>query len=207
MNKPILDPVDACGCGDEGYLTTWTIPIDLAHGVGRITNVPVYHCRNQSCPEYNLPQAVSRRLDELAEQMEEVNSLEQAFSWETDEEPSLDPLKQADQASALIQAFTLRLVNREFEDARVALVIPGQAVFLQSKSDQTEYYALQYLPGYTSPGNWFSFSKFYHEGSGLTALTADQFESFADDGLTKELAVLEMQEVDDTLSDHFGEIL
>jgi len=110
-----LEPLDTCGCGAEGYLTTRNLPVDLLHGVGKLNNVPVYHCQAKTCQEFNIPLEVSRRLDELAEQMEQTKALTLNFSWETNEEAPSAPLNQVSPAT-LLQAFTLRFRNREYED-------------------------------------------------------------------------------------------
>lgn len=202
LHEP-LTPTDTCGCGDEGYLTTKTIPIDLAHGVGKIHNVPVYHCRAESCTEYNIPVSIARRLEELAETMENTNSLTEQFYWDTSE-PSLDPLKQTDPKGTLAAAFTLKFVGREYEDARTVIIVAGQAVFFQSKLDSEEYYALQYKPDINTPGLWFSFAKFYYEQS---SFTYDGFLGWLEEGHLKELTVLESEEAEAVLCDEFGEII
>lgn len=201
-----LEPIDVCGCGDEGYLTSRTLPVDLINGVGKIHHVPVYHCRSESCPEYSVPIPVSHRLDEMAEQMEKELILETEFSWpesklQADEKSrSLKSLEK----NSLIQAFTLKFLNREYEDAKVVYVVPGQAIFLQSKLDQSEYYLLRYEASAANKGTWFSFSKFYPDDS-----SPDYSEILQDEPSTfiKELAVLSIDEIEDSLSDEFGEIV
>lgn len=215
MSTVFLEPVDVCGCGDEGFLTTRTVPVDLIHGVGQIHNVPVYHCRSSLCKEYSLPLQVSRRLDELAEEMEESQVLEKDFSWPSEDEESTFSRPQtgiqtrsigdtdANQRS-LVQAFTLQFANREYEDARVVLVIPGEAVFFQSTLDETEHYLLRYEPETGKPGIWFSFSKFYQydPAESLTNRLEEDSGEYI-----KELGVLALDEVDDSLLDEFGDIL
>ncbi|GAB6156732.1 hypothetical protein JCM17380_54860 [Desulfosporosinus burensis] len=201
-----IDPVDTCGCGDTGYLTTRAVPIDLAHGAGRIENVPIYHCRSTACEEYTLPTVVARRLEEIAEQMEEVESSEVVFTWVNQQEPalylpsetSLDPLSEAQ-----VQAFTLQFVNREYEDARVVLVVPGHAIFLRSTLEDNEYYLLRYEPESRTEGILFSFHKFYYE---KLEFYYDEFLEWSEDGDLKEIGQITMDEVEDALNDEFGEL-
>ena len=202
-----IDPVDTCGCGDTGYLTTRAVPIDLAHGAGRIKNVPIYHCRSTACEEYTLPTVVARRLEEIAEQMEEVASSEVVFTWVNQTEPvlnspseaSLDPLSEAQ-----VQAFTLQFVNREYEDARVVLVVPGHAIFLKSTLEDNEYYLLRYEPESRRSGIVFSFHKFYYE---KLEFFFDEFIEWSEDGHLKEIGQITMDEVEDALNDEFGELV
>ncbi|MCO5386865.1 MAG: hypothetical protein NHB14_15105 [Desulfosporosinus sp.] len=102
--EEIIEPIDMCGCGDMGYLTAKTIPIDLAHGPGRVANVPVYHCRAASCQEYTLPSLVSRRLEVIAEQMEEERIKETAYTWENKQESTHDKLPEPALAPCFILA-------------------------------------------------------------------------------------------------------
>jgi hypothetical protein len=67
MSNDFLEPVDYCGCGDIGYLTTRSLNMDLIQGPVKINKVPVYHCRTAACPEYKIPLKAAHRLDELAE--------------------------------------------------------------------------------------------------------------------------------------------
>jgi len=202
-NEP-LAPIDECGCGDIGYLTTRTVPIDLAHGAGKVHNVPVYHCRAASCDEYTLPPAVARRLETIAEKMEETGALDEAFSWtlEPDDVISYDPSKNAAQTS-LIQGFTLRFAGREYEDAETVFVVPSVAVFFRSKLDKTEHYVLRYEPELSSTERLFSLSKFYVDEP---ALAEEVFEDWAQGGgQGKELGVIRMDDVEDILADEFGD--
>jgi len=206
LKQDTLEPVQTCGCGDIGYLTARTLPVDLAHGVGTIHHVPVYHCREESCAEYTIPYAVSRRLEELAEQMESSGLDEIEFSWKNGDNknkgtPSIDG---ATEQAARIQAFTLKFLNREYEDARVILVVPGENMFLQSNIDPCEYYLLRYEPNAKESGIWFSFSKFYYDEPNLTY---ESFLNWSEDGYIKELAVLALEEIEETLIDEFGEIV
>lgn len=202
-----IEPIDTCGCGDTGYLTTRTVPIDLAHGVGHIQNVPVYHCRSSACEEFTIPTVVARRLDDIAEQMEETNSNVGAFTWINHQEPSLDPLVDTSLNSIQeihIQAFTLQFVGREYDDAQVLLVVPGQAIFLQSTLEDTEYYLLRYEPECRTEGSWFSFHKFYYEES---EFTYEDFLEWSEEGHLKEIGRITMDEVEDALNDEFGELV
>lgn len=216
MSTIYLEPVDVCGCGDQGYLTTRTVPVDLIHGVGQVHKVPVYHCRSSLCAEYSLPLEVSRRLDDLAEDMEARNVLDADFSWpfeqeEKEKSSQTQPKSQTEPGSgtdvnhhSLVQAFTLQFANREYEDVRVVLVIPGEAVFFQSTFDETEHYLLRFEPETGKPGIWFTFSKFYQDDPSL------DLSLRLEDGsgeYIKELGILALEEVDDSLLDEFGEIL
>lgn len=196
--EEILEPLDTCGCGDVGYLTVRTLPIDLAQGAGRIHRVPVYHCKDESCTEYTIPPAVARRLDELAENMEASGARELQFSWNQSDSPSEQT--PADQ-SALLQAFTFQFASREYEDARVILVVPGECVFFQSRIDATEYYILRYEPEEETKEIWFSFAKFYWEEP---VLEYDKFLTWSEDGYVKELGRITKDEIDDLLEDEFG---
>lgn len=208
MSTVFLEPVDLCGCGDEGYLSVRTIPIDLAHGVGKIHRVPVYHCRSGSCQEYTLPESVSRRLEVLADKMEAEGSLEIYFSWP---DPAQKDTHNTGNASghtgnsqeSLVQAFTLPFIHREYEDASVVFVAPGLAIFLQSNLDRSEFYLLRYEPEAHDTGIWFSFLKFYADEPHV------DFESVLAhdaDVYLKELAVLAFDEIEDSLSNEFGAI-
>ncbi|MHB1652770.1 MAG: hypothetical protein ACYCVD_09880 [Desulfitobacteriaceae bacterium] len=204
MQTAFLDPVDVCGCGDEGYLTTQTLPVDLRHGVGKIHHVPVYHCRSKLCPEYTLPAPVSHRLERMAEQMEETLSLETEFIWSDlkSKENALPTSNKNNEPNFLVQSFTLKFVNREYEDAQVVFVSPGQAIFLQSHLDRSEYHLLRYEPEAPNKGVRFSFSKFY---SDEPILDYEQYLLAEPGNYLKELAVLTLEEVEDSLIDEFGE--
>ncbi|CAA7602501.1 Hypothetical protein DEACI_3176 [Acididesulfobacillus acetoxydans] len=201
-----LEPVDVCGCGDEGYLSIRTLPVDLAHGVGQIHRVPVYHCRSNTCPEYTVPDAVARRLEILAEEMEAERSLEKEFNWTDPDRRNRDrdPGGRKDARESLVQAFTLKFISREYEDARVVFVAPGQSVFLQSVPDPTEFYLLRYEPEEGAADAKFSVSKFYADDPIL------DFAAFAvgepDGVFLKELALLALEEVEDALLDEFGPV-
>ncbi|SHH91183.1 hypothetical protein [Desulfosporosinus lacus] len=205
----IIEPIDMCGCGDMGYLTAKTIPIDLAHGPGRVANVPVYHCRAASCQEYTLPSLVSRRLEIIAEQMEEERIKETAYTWGNKQESTHDKLPEPVLAPLLhtndqipLQAFTFQFVNRQYEDARVVQIVPGQAVFFQSKLEETEYYLIRYEEDTRTEGIWFSFQKFYYEEPDFTY---EDFLEWSEDGHLKELGKIALEEVEDTLIDEFGD--
>lgn len=200
-----IDPVDTCGCGDIGYLTTRTIPIDLANGVGHIKNVPVYCCRSTACEEFTLPTIVARRLDDIAEQMETTNSTNAGFTWVNHQESSLNPLLKTSLnplSEVHIQAFTLQFANRKYEDAHVIQVIPSQAIFLKSTLEDMEYYLLRYEPESRTEGFLFSFHKFYYEESDFSY---EGFLKWSEDGYLKELGQIAMDEVEDALIDEFGE--
>ncbi len=204
FNQPI-EPIDTCGCSDTGYLTTRTIPIDLAHGVGQIENVPVYHCRSSACEEFTLPTVVARRIDEIAEQMEETKLDKFVFTWVNHPEPSLDPLSDTSIDSIQevhIQAFTLQFVGREYEDAHVILVVPGQSIFLKSMLEDTEYYLLRYEAEIRTEGTWFSFYKFYYDEPDFTY---EDFLEWSEEGHLKEIGRITMDEVEEALADEFGE--
>jgi len=196
-----IAPMDTCGCGDIGYLTTRTIPVDLAHGVGHIANVPVYHCRSKSCFEFTLPQLVSRRIEEIAEQMEIDHATKAVYSWNLSEEKS-NNTNQSNFKKLQLEAFTLQFVDREYEDATVVLVIPGQAVFFKSTIEDSEYFLLQYQPEYNSNEIWFDFLKFYYE---KPKLTYENFLAWSETGYIKELGNIALPEVEATLLDEFGD--
>ncbi|KLU62122.1 hypothetical protein CEB3_c14850 [Peptococcaceae bacterium CEB3] len=203
-----LEPVDVCGCGDEGYLSIRTLPVDLAHGVGQIHRVPVYHCRSNTCPEYTVPDAVSRRLEVLAEEMEAEHSSEKEFSWPEPHSRNRgrdrDLSGRGDARESLVQAFTLQFINREYEDARVVFVTPGQTIFLQSVLDPTEFYLLRYEPEEGAADAKFSVSKFYADEP---ILDFAGFTAGEPDGVyLKELALLALDEVEDALLDEFGPV-
>ncbi len=200
MSDSTLEPTDYCGCGDIGYLTTKSLPIDLAYGVGKINKVPVYHCRTESCPEYLVSSQVSRRLDELAEKMETSNSYEIDFSWETE----TDPTESFNNELAYFHAFLLQLDNRVYEDARVILIVPEQAAIFQGIADPTEYHILQFEPEENSSGIWLSLSKFYYEKK---ELTYQDFLDLAELDLIKQLGVFTYQETEIVLEELFGDLV
>ncbi|MHB8127011.1 MAG: hypothetical protein ACYDEJ_15505 [Desulfitobacteriaceae bacterium] len=203
MFESSLEPTDYCGCGDVGYLTTRSLSIDLVHGVGKINQVPVYHCRTDSCPEFMIPSNVSRRLDELAEKMENLNSSELKFYWKTTTDNTGDFDNNTIELTRL-QAFILQLDNREYEDAKVIFVVPERAVFLQSLLDRTEYYILQYEPEYSPSGIWLSLSKFYYDKPNLTY---EDYLNLAEEDLTKELGAFTFEETEESLEEEFGNII
>ncbi|MEM5817683.1 MAG: hypothetical protein AAGU16_07430 [Desulfitobacterium hafniense] len=190
-----LSPVDQCGCGDTGYLTSRTLPIALDHGAGKVINVPVYSCGNSMCDEYRIPSAVASRLDELAEKMEAKGMLSMAFSWGASPEDTLG------YQDSLSQGFIWKFQNRSYEDARVLFVIDGDTLVLQSKLDPTEYYLLKRLEE-SKEGVFFSFSKFIEEDEELTYEKYIELEP----SFQKELGVVKMEEVEDMLGEEFGEI-
>jgi len=196
-----LDPSDTCGCGDTGYLTTRTIPVDLVHGVGHIANVPIYHCRSKNCQEFTLPPIVSRRLDDIEEEMESIQSTEAVYTWMAQGGHSLDPDQRAN-AETDLQAFTLQFGGREYADAHVVLIVPGQAIFFHSTLEDTEYYLLRYEEDRHSEETWFSFLKFYYEEP---ELMYEEFLEWSEDGHLKEIGRVTLEEVEDTLTDEFGE--
>lgn len=202
MFAQTLDPSDTCGCGDVGYLTTRTIPVDLAHGVGHIENVPIYHCRSKSCQEYTLPQSVTRRIEDIAEEMENTGAKKAVYTWSSAGKQN-SASRQQEQANvqAHLQAFTLQFSGREYEDARVVLVVPGQAVFLQSALESSEYYLLHFEANYPAEGIWFSFFKFYYEEPDLTY---EKFLTWSEDGYLKEIGCLNIEDVEDALLEEFG---
>lgn len=189
-----LSPIDACGCGDTGYLTKRTLPIDLAQGLGHILQVPIYHCGSELCDQYTLPSPVVSRIDELAEMMEAQNLNTLEFSWENQAEGSPD-------SAALLEAFIWKFLNRKYEDAHVIFLIPPQSIVFQSQLDDSEYYHLQYLHK-DDKGTWFSFSKLYSD----EPLTLESFLDL-EPNFSKELGVITLEEVEDTLLEEFGEII
>lgn len=200
MLDTTVAPTDYCGCGDIGYLTTQSLPINLAHGTGKINKVPVYRCRTETCPEYMISSNVSRRLDELAEKMETLNSFEIDFSWETD----TDTTESVNNELTYLYAFLLQLDNNVYEDAKVIIIIPEQAVIFQGLSDPTEYHILQYEPENNSSGIWLSLSKFYYEKKDLTY---QDFLNLAELDLIKQLGVFTYQETEVVLEEIFGNII
>ncbi len=203
MFETSLEPTDYCGCGDIGYLTTRSIPIDLVHGVGKINQVPVYHCRTNSCTEFMIPSNVSRRLDELAEKMETLNSFELDFYWNIATDNTVDILNNSSELTSL-HTFLLQLDNREYEDAKVIHVVPERAVILQSLIDQTEYYILQYEPEHSTSGIWLSLSKVYFDKPDLTY---EDFVNLAEEGRSKELGGFTFKETEEALEEEFGNII
>ena len=201
MFDQTLDPIDTCGCGETGYLTTRTVPVDLAHGVGHIENVPIYHCRSKNCQEFTLPSIVSRRLDDIAEEMENTKAADAVYTWIAYGKQSLDPLQRANDQTHL-QAFTLQFGGREYEDAQVVLIIPGQAIFFQSTLEETEYYLIRYEEDRRTEETWFSFLKFYYKEP---ELTYEDFLEWSEDGHLKEIGRITLDEVEDTLIGEFGE--
>ncbi|HWQ89306.1 MAG TPA: hypothetical protein VN374_04975 [Desulfitobacteriaceae bacterium] len=201
MSNNFLEPVDYCGCGDIGYLTTRSLTIALIQGPGKINNVPVYHCRTAACPKYTIPLKVAHRLDELAEIMEAAQNREMNFYWETAVADSED-----DNAEKLVclQAFLLKLEGRVYEDAKSILLIPGQAVIFHSLKDYSEYYILQCDPEENSSALCLSLAKFHHDKKDLTL--AD-FHKLAEEGLVKELGVFAFEDVEEVLEEEFGNIV
>ena len=195
----MIEPVDTCGCGDTGYLTTRTVPIDVAHGVGEISEVPVYHCRTEGCTEYTLPAAVSRRLETIAEEMEETQALQAVFSWSSANEEA--PANNSQQT--LLEAFLLTLKDRSYEDAKVILAVPGGGIFLQSRLEESEFYRLQ-VDDQTpeNQGVWFILSKFYFDEPNLTY---EKFLEWSEDGYLKEIGRIPLEEAEDVLRDEFGD--
>ncbi|AFM42125.1 hypothetical protein Desaci_3224 [Desulfosporosinus acidiphilus SJ4] len=203
MFEQTINPVDTCGCGDTGYLTTRKVPIDLAHGVGYIENVPVYQCRSKSCSEFTLPPEVSRRLEDIAEQMEADCSTIAVYTWKSNQPDTNQPIQQSYQQMQA-EAFTLQFIGREYADAHVAFVVPGQAIFFQSTIEDSEYFLLRYETNPSSEGIWFDFLKFYYNEPNLTY---EGFVKWSEDGYLKELGSITLEEVEDTLLDEFGEII
>ncbi|WP_041917269.1 hypothetical protein [Desulfitobacterium dehalogenans] len=191
-----LSPVDQCGCGDTGFLTSRTLPIALNHGAGKVINVPVYSCGSSMCDEYRIPSAVASRLDELAEEMEAREVLSIVFSWKTSGED--DTIGYQD---SLIQGFIWKFYRRSYEDAQVLFVINGDALVLQSKLDPSEYYILKRLEE-SKDGIFFSFSKFIEEDEELTYEKYIELEP----SFQKELGTVKMEEVEDMLIEEFGEV-
>lgn len=201
MIEQAIEPVDTCGCGDVGYLTTRRVPMDLVHGVGRIDNVPVYHCGSSSCPEYSLPPIVSRRLEEIAEEMETTQTEETVYTWSPSPEQAPDS-QQRNHEEVHLQAFTLQFGTRQYEDAKVVLIVPGQEIFFRSTLEASEYYLLRYEAAQRTEGTWFSFNKFYYEEP---ELTYEDFLKWSEDGHLKEIGQITQEEVEDTLTDEFGD--
>jgi len=199
--EQMLDPIDTCGCGDTGYLTTRTIPVDLAHGVGHIANVPIYHCRSKTCQEFTLPQIAARRLDALSEEMENAQTTEAVYTWVDGRGQSHDPLQRANNQTHM-QAFTLQFGGREYTDAHVVLIVPGLEIFFHSTLEQTEYYLLRLEEDKRTEEIWFSFLKFYYEEP---ELTYENFLEWSEDGHLKEIGKVTLEEVEDTLIGEFGE--
>lgn len=196
-----IEPVDTCGCGEMGYLTTRRLPIDLTFGVGYVDNVPIYHCRSAACREFALPLVVSRRLEEIADHMENTKTTEAVYTWQFPEKQSLDP-HQLSYNQNLLQAFTLQFTNRKYADAHVILIVPGQAIFFKSTLDESEYYLLRYDEEVQRDKIWFSFLKFYYEEP---ELTYEDFLSWANNGHLKELGHITVDEVEFVLLDEFGD--
>lgn len=189
-----LSPVDLCGCGNIGYLTQRMIPVDLAQGLGHIHHVPSYHCGSKLCDQYTLPTPVVTRIDDLADIMEQKNLNSVDFYWENQEGGSQNSL-------SLLEAFIWKFSRREYEDAVVIFVIPGQSVVFQSQLDDTEYYQLKYLQN-DEKGTWFSFLKFYSD----EPLTSEEFPEY-EPTYTKELAELALDDVEDTMLETFGTLV
>lgn len=196
MINETLSPVDQCGCGDTGYLSSRDISIALNHGAGKVINVPVYSCDSSMCDEYTIPSEVASRLDEIAEEMEATGHSSVVFTWE-----STKNKEAPDYLTSLIQGFVWKFHRRAYEDAQVVLVINGNTVILQSKLDPTEYYTLKHLEE-SKDGIHFSFSKIYTEDEDLT------YEKYLDldPSFHKELGTLKMEEVEDILIEEFGEV-
>lgn len=201
MFEQSIDPIDTCGCGDVGYLTTRRVPIDLAHGVGNIDNVPTYHCGSLSCSEYSMPPAVSRRLEIIAEEMETSQTVESVFTWSPAQEQTPDTHQRTNE-QVYLQAFTLQFGTRQYEDAKVILIVPGQEIFFESTLEASEYYLLRYETAQRTEGTWFSFYKFYYEELDFTY---EDFLKWSEDGYLKELGRFTLEEVEDTLVEEFGE--
>lgn len=201
MFDETLEPMDTCGCGDTGYLTTRTIPVDLAHGVGHIENVPIYHCRSKKCQEFTLPQIAARRLEDIAEEMENTHATEAVYTWVAYGGQCHDPLQRADNQTS-IQAFTLQFGGREYADAHVVLIVPGQEIFFHSTIEEAEYYLLRYEEDKRSEEIWFSFLKFYYEEP---ELTYEDFLEWSESGHLKEIGRVTLDEVEDTLIGEFGD--
>lgn len=189
-----LSPIDLCGCGNTGYLTERMIPVDLAQGLGHIHHVPSYQCGSELCDQYTLPSPVVARIDDLADIMEQKNLNSIAFYWEDQENGSQNSL-------SLLEAFLWKFPRREYEDAVVIFVIPGQSVVFQSQLDDTEYYQLKYLQN-DEKGTLFSFFKFYSD----EPLTAEEFPEY-EPTYIKELGVLALDDVEDTLLETFGSLI
>jgi hypothetical protein len=137
--------------------------------------------------------------------MEKTDLTKAVFTWLNPQEPSLDPLLKTslDPLSEVhIQAFTLQFVGREYEDAQVVHVIPSQAIFLKSTLEDMEYYLLRYEPESRTEGVLFSFHKFYYEEPDFSY---EDFLIWSEDGQLKEIGQITMDEVEDALTDEFGE--
>lgn len=197
FDKKDLEPVDTCGCGDVGYLTLRTLPIDLAQGAGKIYQVPVYHCRDECCKEYTIPPAVARRMEELAEDMEASGAKELQFGWKPNSLSEPKPNAQ----NTIVQAFTLQFPGQEYEDARVILVVPGEYIFFQSKIDLSEHFCLHYEPEDKGKEIRFSFSKFYWDEA---VFKYEDFLPWLENGYVKELGRVTNEEISDLLEDEFG---
>ncbi|MDR3289021.1 MAG: hypothetical protein LBT22_06295 [Peptococcaceae bacterium] len=199
-----LQPIDVCGCGDTGYLTTRTLPVDLAIGLGKILAVPVYHCRSENCNAYTVPDPVLRILERLADDMEEKKVLERTFSWgHSLKSASSFDLPKEEQQLLILQAFTLSFTGQEYEDAIVMDVIPAHAVFFQSKHDLTEYYLLKYEETLSEKETIFSFSKFYDDDAAFSIAQYLRWDA-AEESYLKELAILPLAEIHDLLTEEFG---
>ncbi|NMA69638.1 MAG: hypothetical protein GX958_09495 [Desulfitobacterium sp.] len=196
MSKESLSPVDQCGCGDIGYLTSRTITVPLAHGVGKVHHVPVYSCNSSWCDEYTIPSSISSRLDDLAEKMEAQNLITADFSG-----PSLEEKKE-DLLSSLIEGFIWKFKNRTYEDAQVVLIIPGEVIVLQSSIDPSEYYTLKPLED-DKEGIIFIFEKFYAD---IKEMTYEEYLTL-EPIFSKELGAMKIDEVEDALIEEFGEII
>ncbi|HVJ49513.1 hypothetical protein [Desulfitobacterium sp.] len=188
-----LSPIDLCGCGDTGYLSKRTIPIDLAQGLGHIHQVPIYHCGSKLCDQYTLPSLVVSRIDDLADIMEEKGLQSLEFYWEDQEGPQ--------DFSSLVESLIGRLSNHKYEDVIVIFVLPGQSIVFQSQQDSSEFYQLKYLQK-DDKGTWFSFLKFYSE----EPLTVEEFPEY-EPTYVKELGVIAIDEVEDALNDEFGGVI
>jgi len=148
-----------------------------------------------------LPPIVARRLDDIEEDMENNQATDAVYTWMAHGGQSLDP-DQRDDAQTTLQAFTLQFGSREYADAHVVLIVPGHAIFLHSTLEDTEYYLLRYEEDRHSEETWFSFMKFYYEEP---ELTYDDFLEWSEDGHLKEIGRVTLEEVEDTLTDEFGE--
>jgi len=201
-----LSPVDQCGCGDTGYLTSRTLPIALNHGVGKVVDVPVYACNNSLCDKYNLPAIVASRLDEIADDMEAKGLLSAKFSWSTASEAQasddqVETKDKADFKESLVEGFVWSFHQRNYEDAKVILVLHGDTVVLQSKLDPTEYYVLKRMEE-SREGIFFSFSKFFEDD---TELTYEKYIAL-EPSFQKLLGTIKLEEVEDIFIDEFGEV-
>ena len=195
MSKDTLLPVDQCGCGDTGYLTSRTLPLSLEHGTGKVLNVPVYSCGSTMCDEYTIPSVVASRLDDIAEEMESQGLLSIVFSWEASGEDT------SNYQDSLTQGFVWKFHRRSYEDAKVILVLNGDTIVIQSKIDPNEYYALKRLEE-SKDGVFFSFSKFIDEDPELTYEKYIELEP----SFQKELGTLKLEEIEDILIEEFGDL-